>query len=81
MRPAISLSTGVVVDPGWGRTEPPVVVRAGDTLWRVAAAHLPETATDAAVAQAWPGWFAANRDVIGENPDHLVPGQRLWPPR
>lgn len=61
-----------------GRTE--VVVRAGDTLWSIAAGHLPAGSTRAAVAAAWPRWYAANRAVIGADPDHLRPGQRLVAP-
>lgn len=42
-------------------------VRSGDTLSRVAAAH----------GTTWQRIFAANRAVIGGNPDVIVPGQRL----
>ena len=64
--------------PGEGREE--VVVRRGDSLWSIAARHLGGDATDAEVARAWPAWFEANRDVIGEDPDLLRPGQLLRPP-
>jgi hypothetical protein len=57
-----------------------IVVRRGDTLWDIAARHLGPTATDTEIAQAWPRWFAANRAVIGTDPDRLAPGQRLRPP-
>lgn len=62
--------------------EPPgrVVVRAGDTLWAIAAAHLGPHATVRDVAEAWPRWYAANRDVIGPDPDLILPGQELQVP-
>lgn len=57
-----------------------VTVHRGDTLWAVAARHLGPDASDAQVAREWPRWYAANRDVIGDDPDLLVPGQQLRPP-
>lgn len=57
-----------------------VVVHRGDTLWGLAASHLGDRATDADVAEEWPRWYAANRDVIGEDPDLLLPGQQLVVP-
>jgi nucleoid-associated protein YgaU len=57
-----------------------VSVRAGDTLWEIAAAHLPAGSDDAAVAAAWPRWYEANRDVIGPDPGLIHPGQVLTAP-
>lgn len=57
-----------------------VVVRRGDTLWSIAARALGPEATDAEIAHEWPRWYAANRDVIGDDPDVLQPGQSLVPP-
>lgn len=57
-----------------------VVVRAGDTLWSIAAEHLGSDASARDVAAAWPAWFHANADEIGDDPDHIVPGQRLTIP-
>lgn len=57
-----------------------VVVRRGDSLWSIAARHLGPDASDAEVARAWPAWFAANRDVVGDDPDVLRPGQLLRVP-
>ncbi len=57
-----------------------VVVHRGDTLWAIAARHLGPGATDAEVAAAWPGWYRANRGVIGDDPDVILPGQRLRAP-
>jgi nucleoid-associated protein YgaU len=58
----------------------PVEVRRGDTLWDIAARRLPGSATRHDVAAAWPRWYAANRRVIGANPDLIRPGQILRPP-
>lgn len=57
-----------------------VLVQPGDSLWAVAADHLPARATDAQIAQAWPSWWAANRAAVGPNPDLIHPGLRLNPP-
>ncbi len=57
-----------------------LVVRRGDTLWTIAARSLGASASDAQIAAEWPRWFTANRDVIGSDPDRLLPGQRLRPP-
>lgn len=57
-----------------------VVVGTDDTLWSIARGHLPSGATNAQIAAAWPLWYAANRSVVGANPDLLLPGQRLVPP-
>lgn len=58
-----------------------VVVRRGDTLWAIAERHLGPGATAAEIATEWPRWYAANRAVIGADPDLLRPGQRLQPPQ
>ncbi len=57
-----------------------VPVRRGDSLWSIAARHLGPGATDAEIAWEWPRWYAANRDVVGADPDLLAPGQLLRPP-
>jgi len=57
-----------------------VTVRPGDCLWSIAARHLGPHATDADVAAAWPAWFAANRGVIGDDPNLIQPGQQLVAP-
>lgn len=57
-----------------------VVVRRGDTLWDLAARHLGSDATDAEIATEWQRWYAANRALVGSDPDHILPGQRLAPP-
>ncbi|ANS78406.1 hypothetical protein SGUI_1010 [Serinicoccus hydrothermalis] len=56
------------------------VVRRGDTLWDLAERHLGPDATPAQVAQEWPRWYAANLEIIGPDPDLLLPGQELVVP-
>lgn len=58
-----------------------VVVRPGDSLWAIARRELPPGASDAAVTDRWHEIYAANRDVIGPDPDLVRPGQRLLLPR
>ncbi len=58
-----------------------VVVRRGDTLWAIAARHLGPQATAAEIAEEWPRWYAANRKVIGSDPDLILPGTILLPPK
>jgi hypothetical protein len=58
----------------------PVVVQPGDSLWAVAADHLPAGATNAQIAQAWPAWWSANRAAVGPDPDLIHPGLSLTPP-
>lgn len=57
-----------------------VVVQAGDCLWDLARAHLPAGASDARVAREWPRWYAANRALIGTDPNLIHPGQVLIVP-
>ena len=54
-----------------------VVVRPGDSLWRIARERLPGTATDAAVSRVVDSLYAANRPQIGPDPDRIRPGQHL----
>jgi len=57
-----------------------VVVRRGDTLWSIAAHRLGPAATSADIDAEWHRWFAANRDVIGDDANVIAPGQLLSPP-
>ena len=70
--PAASVATG--------QGAPPYVVRAGDSLWAIAARELPRDASNAQIARRWQEWYAVNRAVIGASPDHLEIGQRLSAP-
>jgi nucleoid-associated protein YgaU len=56
------------------------VVRRGDALWDVAARHLGPQASDREIAREWPRWYAANRAVIGSDPNLIRPGEVLTPP-
>lgn len=44
-------------------------VRRGDTLWAIAA--------DLGLEGGWSALYAMNKSVIGDDPDHILPGQRL----
>lgn len=60
-----------------------VVVAPGDSLWTIAAEQLAAEGSDPtarAIDRSWPRWHAHNRDVIGPDPDQLLPGQRLQHP-
>ena len=57
-----------------------VVVRPGDSLWSITERRLGAGATAGETARAWPLLYAANRDVVGPDPDLLEPGQRLVVP-
>ena len=70
-----------LIGPAGGLAAPRgVVVHRGDTLWAIAARDLGPDATDAEVAAHWPRWYAANRAVIGPDPDLVLPGQVLAHP-
>jgi len=60
--------------------KPTVSVDRGDCLWAIAAEVL---ATDdtAKIDRYWKSIFAANRSIIGTDPDKLFPGQILELPR
>jgi resuscitation-promoting factor RpfA len=55
-------------------------VRPGDSLWAIAARHLPPDASPLQITRSWHRWWAANLGVIGADPDLIYPGQRLRPP-
>lgn len=86
--PPRPLPTAASLD--WGHVQPaarvaapvaaPVVVRPGDSLWAIAAARLPDDATDTQIARAWPAWWGANREAIGPDPGLILPGLSLTPP-
>ena len=54
-----------------------VVVQPGDTLWDIAARHLPPAAGSDAIGRACAALYDLNRAVIGDDPDLIHPGQRL----
>ena len=51
------------------------VVGPGESLWSIA-----EATSAADPGRVWRAIWAANRDVIGEDPDLILPGQRLLLP-
>lgn len=57
-----------------------VVVRPGDTLWEIARRDLPRGVDDRAVVEHVRDIHAANRAVVGADPDLIRPGQRLLMP-
>ena len=57
-----------------------VVVRAGDSLWLIAARRLPSTATTAEVNALTRRLYALNRSTIGDDPDLIFPGMTLLAP-
>ncbi len=59
---------------------PEVVVVRGDSLWSIAARHLPAGSTDRQVAEAVERWYATNAHVVGADPDLVRPGQVLVAP-
>jgi hypothetical protein len=56
------------------------VVEDGDTLWSIARATLPAPESAADITAEWHRWYAANRVVIGADPDLIRPGQDLRRP-
>ncbi len=58
-----------------------VTVQPGDSLWKLTTQSLGATASDQAIAATWPAWWERNRDVIGDNPHLIHPGQQLHPPQ
>jgi len=65
------------------RLDGPYVVKPGDSLWAIACRHLlaGEASTeDASVDRMWRAIYAANRQVIGEDPDLIYPGTQLTIP-
>jgi hypothetical protein len=95
LRPALvtTAAPGAVPDwrvtgtdvPDWPVDEPAGahVVVPGDCLWDIAAARLSADGsppTDAAVAGAVQAWWSVNAEVIGPEPDLILPGQVLQPP-
>jgi nucleoid-associated protein YgaU len=84
--PAPATQTAAVV-PDWP-AEPDVsgahVVVRGDCLWHIAATRLLDQLgrppSDGELATEVRAWWTANADVIGPDPDLLLPGQVLHPP-
>jgi resuscitation-promoting factor RpfA len=71
---------GTAPDSGPPPAPATVHVARGDSLWSIAARRLGPGATPAAVSAEWHRWHAANRDVIGPDPDRLLAGTTLRAP-
>ena len=54
-----------------------VTVVRGDSLWSIAARHLPDGAPAREVAAAWRALWRANAEVVGDDPDLIHPGTIL----
>jgi hypothetical protein len=64
--------------PGHGAEVSDYTVKAGDTLWDIAGAHLPPSQRSAAtIHRYWPQIYSANRQVVGADPDLIHPGTYL----
>lgn len=77
--------TDAAPPPEWSPKRPAhapegIVVHRGDTLWSIAARHLGPAATAADIDAEWHRWLAANRDVIGDDANLILPGQLLSAP-
>ncbi|MGA8256271.1 MAG: LysM peptidoglycan-binding domain-containing protein [Nocardioides sp.] len=57
-----------------------LVVAAGDSLWSIAAQLQPHDAAPTAVATRTAALYDLNRDVVGDDPDLIYPGQHLTLP-
>jgi resuscitation-promoting factor RpfA len=57
-----------------------VAVKPGDCLWTIAASSLGASVGNAEIAAEWPRWYAANRRVIGPDPNLILPGTVLTAP-
>ncbi len=59
------------------------IVVKGDSLWKIALAHLAKragTPTGEEIARLWHAIYQTNRDVIGLDPGLILPGQALTIP-
>jgi len=56
------------------------VVQPGDSLWLLARSQLPIDASDALATRSVQRWYAANREIIGPDPDLIFPGTPLTQP-
>jgi hypothetical protein len=73
-----SLPARATAGPAGAASEIPV--RAGESLWTIAARELGPGASEVEIAARWPLWYQANRNIIGADPNVLLPGQLLRPP-
>ena len=69
-KPARSVAPTAVTPP---RSPDTYVVRPGDSLWSIALTHPGEGGVD----HRWRALWQVNRDVVGPDPDVILPGQVL----
>lgn len=55
-------------------------VKAGDTLWALAADRLPAGTSAERITRGWQEWYLANRQEIGTDPGFLLVGESLQVP-
>ncbi|MEB3284918.1 MAG: LysM peptidoglycan-binding domain-containing protein [Candidatus Sericytochromatia bacterium] len=67
-------STAVTTIPGGAPSSENYDVKAGDYLWKIAREQLGD-------ASRWTEIYALNRDIIGDNPNLIQPGQKFRLPR
>jgi hypothetical protein len=72
--------TPVASTAGASPTAPAVDVRQGDCLWHLAEASAAPGSSDAEIDHRWRAIWRANREVIGADPNLIVPGQHLTMP-
>ncbi|WP_145807591.1 LysM peptidoglycan-binding domain-containing protein [Kribbella amoyensis] len=77
-RPTVGAPTRYT-DLGTGRVAGRVVAT-GESLWSIAAGELGPQATNSQIDARWRQWYAANRAVIGSDPDLIRSGQVLRTP-
>lgn len=78
--PAPVTSHGSAPPSAQPRSADHVTVRPGDSLWSLAAERLGAKPSAARIQAEWPRWYAANRRVIGADPNLLQPGTSLLAP-
>ena len=59
------------------RADEAYVVRPGDSLWSIARLHPGDPGDSGSVELRWRAIWQANRDVVGDDPDLILPGQAL----
>jgi len=82
--PLVRLSDQPVQEPASFGEVATYEVQRGDSLWRISAATLTDFGarrpTSADIARFWPRIFEANRSLIGDDPNLILPGQHLTIP-
>ncbi len=82
--PLVRLSDQPIHAPGPSGQAMTYEVQRGDSLWCISAATLTDSGgrrpTSAEIARFWPRIFEANRSLIGDDPNLILPGQHLTIP-